>query len=256
MGERTSYAPGTFSWTDLATSDAAAAKPFYTAVFGWEYEDLPMGDGQFYSMAQRGGKSVAALSEAADQPPHWNCYVTVGSADDATALASEHGANVMVEPFQVMDVGRMSVIADPTGAALCLWEEQGNIGAELVNASGALSWNELITPDPGAAAEFYGRLFGWTTEEVPDSGGYLMIKNGDRLNGGMMPLDPETMGPDTPPNWMPYFGHDDVERLAGEIPGLGGQVYMGPMQMPFGTIAVIGDPQGAAFSVWTGEFDD
>ena len=256
MGERTSYPPGTFSWTDLATSDAPAAKTFYSAVFGWDYEDLPMGDGEVYSMALRDGRTVAALSGTQDQPPHWNCYVTVGSADDATAQAAEHGANVMVEPFQVMDVGRMSVIADPTGAALCLWEEQGNIGAALVNTPGAMTWNDLITPDADAAAEFYGRLFGWTTKETPGAGGYRTIINGERENGGMMPLDPATMGPDTPPNWMPYFGHEDVERLAGEIDGLGGRLLTGPMPMWQGAIAVFGDPQGAVFAVWTGVYDD
>lgn len=255
MGERTSYAPGTFSWTDLATSDAAGAKSFYTALFGWEYEDTPIGDGQFYSMAIRDGRQVAALSEA-DQPPHWNCYVTVVSADEATTRAGEHGANVMVEPFEVMDVGRMSVIADPTGAALCLWEARTNIGAELVNTPGAMTWNDLITPDPDAAADFYGRLFGWTTEEIPGAGGYRTIKNGERMNGGLMPLDPQQMGPDTPPNWMPYFGHEDVERVVGEIDTLGGRLYNGPMHMPRGTIAILADPQGAAFAVWTGEYDD
>ena len=61
---------------------------------------------------------------------------------------------------------------------------------------------------------------------------------------------------DTPANWMPYFGHDDVERLAGEIDGLGGQLFNGPVHMPQGTIAVLGDPQGAVFAVWTGQYDD
>src|SRR5215216_1661845 len=121
MGERTSYAPGTFSWAELATSDAATAKAFYTSVFGWDYEDNEIPDDGVYSMATRDGKYVAALFDA-DQPPHWNCYVTVESADDATARATELGGNVMAEPFDVMDVGRMAVIADPTGAALCVWE--------------------------------------------------------------------------------------------------------------------------------------
>src|SRR5690348_17029020 len=136
MGERTSYAPGTFSWAELATSDAEGAKGFYTRVFGWDYDDRPMGEGQVYSMAKRDGGTVAALF-ASDQPPHWNCYVTVASADDAAARASELGANVVAEPFDVMDVGRMSVIADPQGAMLCLWEPRGNPGAGRVNQPGA-----------------------------------------------------------------------------------------------------------------------
>lgn len=253
MGERTSYAPGTFSWAELLTSDADAAKAFYTRVFGWEYRDNPVGDGQVYSTALRDGKDVAALY-ASEQSPHWNCYVTIESADATAARASELGATVAAEAFDIFDVGRMAVIVDPVGAALCLWEPKRHIGATLVNAPGALTWNDLITPDPADSARFYGELFGWTTEEIPGAGGYRVIKNGERTNGGMMPLDPR-MGT-TPPSWMPYFGHEDLDRLLEEVAGLGGQVFNGPMRMPQGSIAVLGDPQGAAFAVWTGEYDD
>src|SRR5215204_2000169 len=99
MGERTNYAPGTFSWAELVTSDADAAKTFYTSVFGWEYRDNPIPDGSVYSTALRDGKDVAALFASSEQPPHWNCYVTVASADEATARAGELGASVMAEPF-------------------------------------------------------------------------------------------------------------------------------------------------------------
>lgn len=155
-------------------------------MFGWEYDDNPIDDGQ-------------------------------ASADEATTRAGEQGATVMMEPFDVMDIGRMSVIVDPTGAALCLWEPRGVIGATLVNVPGAMTWNDLVTPDPDAAVRFYGTLFGWTVEEIPDAGGYRVIRNGKRAKGGMVPLDPERMGADTPPNWMPYCGHEDVDRLVEEV---------------------------------------
>jgi uncharacterized protein len=155
-----------------------------------------------------------------------------------------------------MESGRMAVIADPTGAALCLWEPRSHIGAALVNAPGAMTWNDLVTPDPDAAASFYGALFGWTFEDIPDAGGYRVIRNGERSNGGVMPLDPERMGPETPPSWMPYFGHEDVDRLVGDIDGLGGRVFNGPMRMPQGAVAILGDPQGAVFAVWTGQYED
>ena len=111
MGERTSYPPGTFSWAELATSDADAAKAFYANVFGWEYRDAPIPDGSVYSTATRDGKNVAALF-ASDQPPHWNCYVTVESADATAARAGERGATILAEPFDVMDVGRTPVSLD------------------------------------------------------------------------------------------------------------------------------------------------
>ena len=250
MGERTSHPPGAFSWADLTTSDAAGAKAFYTALLGWDYDDRPVGDGQVYSMAMRDGKEVAALSQASDQPPHWNCYVTVSSADEAAAKAKDAGANVVAEPFDVMDAGRMAVISDPTGAFLSLWEPRENIGAQLVNTPGALTWSDLITPDADAATAFYGALFGWEFEEMPQGEGYRVIKNGDRTNGGVFPRT------DIPPNWMPYFGHEDVDRAVEEVPGLGGRVLNGPVRMPQGSIATFMDAQGAASSLWSGRYDD
>ena len=250
MGERTSYPPGTFSWAELATSDADAAKDFYTRVFGWEYEDNPAGEGQIYSMAKRDGHSVAALFKDDRMPPHWNCYVTVASADETTQKAKDLGATVIAEPFDVMEVGRMAVIADQGGAALSLWEPRAHIGATLVNTPGSMTWNDLVTPDPEQAVAYYGELFGWTFEEMPDSGGYRVIRNGERTNGGIFPFQ------ESPQNWLPYFGHDDVDALVGEIDGLGGQLFNGPAQLPNGRIAVLSDPQGAVFAVWTGEYDD
>jgi uncharacterized protein len=249
MGERTSHPPGTFSWAELATRDAEAAKAFYTQLFGWEYDDNPAGDDQIYSMAKRDGHYVAALFSA-DQPPHWNCYVTVASADETARQAAANGGSVMAEPFDVMDVGRMAVITDPAGATLCLWEPRAHIGAGLVNTPGSMAWNDLLTPDPEGAADFYGRLFGWTVEEIPNARGYRVIRNGERSNGGIFPQQ------EGPPAWIPYFGHDDTERLAREIGDLGGRLYNGPVQVPAGTFAVLGDPQGAVFAVLTGEYDD
>jgi predicted enzyme related to lactoylglutathione lyase len=251
MGERTSYAPGTFSWVELVTSDAEAAKAFYADVLGWAYRDTPIGEGMVYSTALVDGRAAGALYASAEQPPHWNCYVTVESVDEATRTAGELGANVMAEPFDVMDVGRMSVIAEPSGAALALWEPRNHIGASVVNQPGALTWNDLITPDPDAAARFYGSLFGWTTMEIPDAGGYRVIRNGPRANGGMQPARDGQ-----PPAWIPYFGHEDVDALHGRIADLGGRALTEPMSTGPGRIAVLADPQGAVFAVWTGDSED
>jgi hypothetical protein len=251
MAERTSYAPGTFSWVELVTSDADAAKAFYAEVFGWDYVDYPIGDGMVYTTALIEGKSAGALFVSSEQPPHWNSYVTVASADDAARRAGELGAEVMAPPFDVMEVGRMAVIADPTGAVLQLWEPRQNIGAEVVNQPGALTWNDLVTPDPDAAARFYGELFGWTFMEMPGSGGYRVIRNGERSNGGIPPAHPHS----GPPAWLPYFGHDDAEGLHGRIGELGGRALSDPMSIGPGRIAVLADPQGAAFAVWTGDYN-
>ena len=251
MGERKSYTPGTFSYAELATSDAAGAQAFYGQIFGWTFQEIPMGeDVPPYHPAFLGELQVGALFES-DQPPHWNSYVTVESADASAARAAELGATVVMEGFEVMDLGRMAVIADPSGAVLSLWEAKAHIGSQLVNAPGALAWNDLVTPDPEAGVRFYGDLFGWTFEEMPDSGGYRVIRNGERSNGGIFPMA------DVPqPAWMPYFGHDDVDALLGEIEALGGRLMTGPVTVPAGRFAVLTDPQGAVFAALTGDYDD
>ena len=192
MAERTKYAPGTFSWTDLSTTDQEGAKQFYGELFGWDADDQPVGDGMVYSMMNIGGKPVAGISlqnemqRQAGAPPAWNSYVTVESADESADRATKLGATVIAPPFDVMDVGRMAVIQDPQGAFFMVWEPKLHIGASIVNAHGALSWNELATTDLDASAEFYSELFGWQAEPLEGMAfPYRVIQNDGASNGGM-----------------------------------------------------------------------
>jgi predicted enzyme related to lactoylglutathione lyase len=255
MGERTSHAPGTFSWADLSTSDAAGAKAFYTSLFGCDFEDNPIPDDGVYTMLLNGGKAVAALFDRPqeEQPPAWNSYVTVDRADEAAASAQEHGGMVVMEAFDVMDVGRMAVFQDPTGAFLSVWQPAQSIGAERVNEPGAMTLNQLNTKNPERAQPFYESVFGWRFESVSSDPPYWGIYNGDRLNGGMMPL-PEDAG--APSHWLVYFGSESVDDDAGRIAELGGQVIVDPMAVPGGRILVAMDPQGAIFGLLSGRFDD
>jgi predicted enzyme related to lactoylglutathione lyase len=259
MGERTKYAHGVFSWTDLTTTDQEAAKQFYGALFGWEADDRPVGEGVVYSMMRLNGKDVAAISPQPEQqreagvPPTWNSYITVDSADDALSRAKELGATVHADAFDVMDVGRMGVVQDPQGAYFLVWEPKSHIGAALINVPGSLTWNELASPDLDASTAFYGDLFGWTTEAM--EGGafpYLVIKTPDgRSNGGIRPQTPQE-----PPYWLVYFGVDDAEAGVARVAELGGSKLAGPMSIGPGQIAIVQDPQGAVFALYAGEFDD
>ncbi|HEU5040241.1 MAG TPA: VOC family protein, partial [Gemmatimonadales bacterium] len=147
------YAPGRFCWVDLGTSDTAAAKGFYTGLFGWTVEDRPMGNGAFYTMLFSGGRSVAALYQQDPQqqamgiPPNWLSYICVESADRSAELAGKLGGTVLMDAFDVLDVGRMAMIQDPTGAVVALWEPRTHQGAEMVEEPNTLAWNELETGD-------------------------------------------------------------------------------------------------------------
>jgi predicted enzyme related to lactoylglutathione lyase len=255
MGERTSHPPGTFSWVDLQTADQDGAKTFYSTLLGWDYDDQPIGDGAVYSMAKLDGKSVAAIGplQGDEMPSHWNCYVTVASVDATAARAKELGANVIAEPFDVMDAGRMAAFADPQGAILSVWQPNQSIGAELVNVPGALTWNDLASPDVEASSTFYRALFGWGIAEIEGAEGqYWSIANNGRPNGGIMPM------PDGGhPAWNLYFYVEDAEATTAQATELGAGTIMGPMTLPNGsTFAILRDPSNAVFSVASGPVDD
>jgi uncharacterized protein len=258
MGERTKYTPGTFCWTDLSTTDQDAAKAFYGRLFGWEAVDNPVGDGIVYSMMRIDGNGVAAISPQPQQqrdagaPPSWNSYISVQSADRALERAAELGATVHAPAFDVFDAGRMGVAQDPQGAYFLVWEPKRHFGASLVNAPGALAWNELATPDMDASAGFYGELFGWTAEPIEGTEmPYMVIKNQEGWNnGGIRPaVDPE------PPYWLAYFGIDDIDHGLATVSELGGDKLAGPMAIGTGKIAVVRDPQGAVFALYAGQFE-
>ena len=259
MGERTTYTPGTFSWADVTTTDQDAAKAFYSGLFGWKAEDMPVGEGVSYTMMRQDGKDVAAISPQPQQqrdagvPPTWNSYVTVESADAAADTAGQLGATVHAPPFDVMEAGRMAVIQDPQGAFFMVWEPRQHIGAGLVNGPGALAWNELASPDVDASAAFYGELFGWTTDPFESSPQrYLIVKNRDRGNGGIRELGDQP----APPHWLVYFGIDDIDSGLSKVEELGGSKMIGPMDIGVARIVIVQDPQGAAFAIYDGEFQD
>jgi predicted enzyme related to lactoylglutathione lyase len=255
MATVTQHAPGTFCWVELATIDAAGAKKFYTSLFGWAHTDSDMGNGELYTMFHLKGASVGALYAMRDDerkmaPPHWNSYVAVESADDAAARAKQLGGRLILEPFDVMDAGRMAVVMDPQGAVFQLWQAKKHIGAGILGESGALCWNELMTTDTQGAEKFYSGLFPWRPESMPMSNGapYTVFKRGDVGACGMMAIAPE-MGP-VPPNWMPYFAVDDCDASVARALSLGGKGIVPATDIPnTGRFAVLQDPQGAVFSI-------
>jgi predicted enzyme related to lactoylglutathione lyase len=256
MATTTQHAPGTFSWPELATSDQDGAKKFYTTLFGWTYEDNDMGPEGTYTMLKLRGESVGALYKmrpeqaASGMPPCWGSYVTVENVDQATVKARGLGAKVMMEPFDVMDVGRMAVIADPQGAVFSLWQARKHIGATVLDEVGALCWTELMTTDASAAEKFYTGLFGWKPESMPMGPGmtYTVFKRGETAAGGMMQITAD-MGP-IPPNWGIYFQVADCDASAAKAASMGAQVVVPPKDIPnVGRFAILIDPQGAHFAI-------
>lgn len=264
MSERTEYAPGTPSWTDNASADPAAAATFYSGLFGWQTEDrMPAGSDGEYHMATLRGKDVAALGSnpMPGAPASWNSYITVASADDAAGAVKDAGGQVVMEPFDVMDAGRMAVCADPAGAAFMVWEPRGSIGAELVNEPGTLSWNELATRDVEGSKRFYGAVFGWQTSSMEFGEGEYTIwhpegaepatgpqEEGGNGIGGM--LSNQAWPEGTPSFWLTYFNVEDTDAAVAKAKELGATVAAPAFDAEgVGRIAVLTDPQGATFAL-------
>jgi hypothetical protein len=258
VADFTSHAPGTFSWPELSTSDQKGANAFYSGLFGWEINDQPMGPGDVYTMYQMRGKPIgAAATQRAEEkqmgvPPHWNSYVTVKSADESAKKAESLGGKIFAPPFDVMDVGRMAVIQDPTGAVFQIWEPKKHIGAMILNEPGTLCWTELTTTDTKAAEAFYTGLFGWTPKHSAAGAPmeYTEFSVGGVPSIGMMPK-PEQMPAHIPSYWMPYFQVASCDAGTAKAKELGGKVMVGPQDIPgTGRFTIASDPQGAVFALF------
>jgi predicted enzyme related to lactoylglutathione lyase len=259
MGKRTSYRPGTFSWVDLATSDPNAARSFYSGLFGWEPDDGDAADGVTYTTCRLGGEAVCGIFAMPEEmrdagaPSRWNSYVTVADADAAAARAVELGGEVVQEPIDVLDAGRMAILADTQGAALAVWQPRARIGAERVNDPGCLCMNELATGEYGPARDFYAAMFGWTMETIEPSGEapeLVFVHNEGTMNASFVPIEGGAR-----PYWRPVFTVASTEAAAGRVRELGGTVVLEPLEFSDGSIATALDPLGAEFSLFEGEVD-
>ncbi len=273
MPERDGYIPGVPCWIDTSQPDPEAAVDFYRGLFGWELEDVmpPDAPGDYFIARIRGGDVAAVGSVPEGAPPMavWNTYVWVESADDAAAKVGEAGGSAVMEPFDVMDAGRMAVFTDPEGAVFCVWQAQEHKGAGVVNEHGSLNFNGLNTRDPESAKAFYGSVFGWQTLglgggaemwTLPGYGDHLERDNPElrkQMAEAGAPAGFEDVvatinpipddQPDTPAHWSVTFAVDDADAIAAKAGELGGKVVVPPFDAPWVRTTVLADPQGATF---------
>ncbi|MGY4540984.1 putative enzyme related to lactoylglutathione lyase [Arthrobacter sp. UYNi723] len=249
----TSYRHGEPCWADVQTRDVEAAKAFYAAVFGWTFKDLPTPDGRSYAQAFVGEDLVAVV---APQNPHqeslgthaqWNIYF---AAEDAGALAEEvphAGGAVQFGPEEVADTGVMVFVDPPGGGTTGVWQPGTHTGSGRYNEAGALSWTELLTPEPRAAVAFFQQLFGHEVTEYPqdDGGTYsTLMVNGAEVAG--------IVAAEAPARWQIYFGVTDVAEAVRKAVAAGAEVLIAPEpdddDTP-GATATLQDPQGGVFSL-------
>ena len=253
----TKHALGSFCWIELATSDQAAAKNFYSSLFGWTANDTPMGPDDFYTIFKLEGQDAAAAyamrseQRAQGVPPHWRPYVAVASADDSARRAAELHGKVPVPAFDAGNSGRMAVLQDPAGAAFTVWESKAHSGTGIAGVNGTLCWADLSTPDRESAETFYSGLFGWNVmkEDENPAHAYWHIKNGEEFIAGIPPATHRP--PNTPAYWLAYFQVSDCDASAAHAEELGAKLNVRPMSMEkVGRLAVVADPQGATFAIF------
>ncbi len=254
MPEVTSYETGQPCWADVTSPDVDAAAGFYSDLFGWDAAKDARPEAGGYTMFSRNGRFVAAASSPPQEriPPHWAVYLAADDVDRIAAQIREAGGNVLMEPFDVLDVGRMTLAADPAGAVFGVWQGGNHMGSQLRDEPGTMNWAEVQTRDRAAAQPFYEQLFGYETEatETGATAGYVLLK----LNGGPVAglIQIETEWGDVPSNWSVVFEVDDCDAAVAKAQELGGSVVREPQSMEgVGRFAVLADPWGAVFQVIT-----
>lgn len=240
------------AWVDLATSDAAASRAFYSKLFGWQIEvsDDPQYGG--YGTAKFDGHSVGGIGpkQSEQTPTAWSLYIGSDDVDGLARQVEGLGGTIVVPPSDVGDQGRWAVFQDPSGATFSAWKaaQMSDFIADQPNAFG---WAELNARGVDTAIPFYERLFGWTakkSEFAADQPPYTEFQlDGESIAGAweMSPMVPANV----PSYWQVYFNVDDVDDAFQRAIAAGATEMLAPDDFPGGRFAIVSDPQGASFGL-------
>jgi predicted enzyme related to lactoylglutathione lyase len=249
---RSSAPLGAPTWIDLLTSELDRAKEFYGTVFGWTFESAGPEYGG-YVTAAKDGHPVAGLMGNNPEfraPDGWTTYLHSADVDATLAASTAAGGVTCGEPMDIKDKGRMATLTDPTGAFLGLWQPTGHNGFEVVNEAGAPVYFQLTTSDYGKALDFYRQVFGWQTEIVADTDEFRYSTasfDGKALLGVMDGTNHLPQG--VPSHWDFFLGADDVDKTVQLVKENGGTVIREAEDTPYGRLAAVADPTGAAFNL-------
>lgn len=248
MPRQDDHPPGAPAWVDTLQPDPVAATQFYGSLFGWTFdsEQQPDDTAVDYAVARLGRGRVAGVCQAPHgSPAGWRLCVRVDDLGRVLDAAEAVGATRLGDPTTVPRAGRVAMLADPGGVPFGLWEAGGLGGAERVDEPNTWQMASLHSPDLERSAAFYGTVFGWTVDPIPDAP-FAHWRLGDEVIGVL-----STAGPSVPPHWSVNFAVADVDDFADQASRLGGTALMAPFDTPGFRNAVISDPQGGVFAVST-----
>ena len=205
-----------------------------------------------YSVAELNGQGVAGLGPKMgppEAPTMWMTYLATSDADATAAKVKSAGGQLVMEPMDITDVGRMAVAVDPAGAVFGVWQARAFPGAQIVNDIGTMRWNEQVSRDFEGSKAFYAAVFGYEYGDMSGSGfSYATFKVDGRDVGGIGDLHAGVPA-DTPPGWRVYFGAADTDASVVRVQAAGGSVIREPIDHPYGRMSTVADDQGAVFSL-------
>jgi len=250
---------GRFCWYDLMSTDPAGSQEFYGALFGWTVKPTPMG-GMTYDMLHMGDTPIGGIVPlGADDglPTHWIPYVAVADIKTLCEKVVPKGGQVCVPPTSI-GPGTFAVLADPQGAYISVWENDEELVPPTPKGTpGLFCWNECMTTDAEAGAQFYASLFPWKVEAMEmEVGGckmtYRTFNMEDGHHSGILDLPPDAIEGGAKPHWLSYVTVDDCDVAMGKAKELGAQILCPPTDIPeTGRFCVIQDPQGGMLSLFT-----
>jgi uncharacterized protein len=247
---------GRFVWYELLTTDPEAAEAYYSQVVGWGTQPVPgfEGPSTLFTVGEAPVCGMKKLPESVRKrgaPPTWVGHVLVDDVDAATLRARRLGGTVFVDPYDIPNVCRISMIADPQNAVIGMmtWSLPQKYPPVAAAMPGRIGWHELLTTDWEQGYSFYSALFGWQKSDaldIGDMGTYQVFAADGPPVGGMFnkpPVIPATF-------WLYYFNVADFDAAVERIAASGGVVANGPMEAPGGGwIVQARDPQGALFAL-------
>lgn len=248
---------GQFNWHELYSPNLPLVLPFYLALLGWTATDVPMDNGETYTIVSSNDVRLGGLNPTSPDLDlsGWTSYIAVSDIAATVDLVTSIGGRLLAPAFDVPSVGRVAYLADPAGAQFSLFAEEipgrypaitGGYGQR-----GLPSWHELTTPDDAEAIAFYTSVTGWehvvwdmdglsyhgmTIDEIPVAG----IYRGE---------------PDQPATWTIYFEtNGSLAEAISAVPSLGGNLIGERVAVPgTGEFQMVQDPAGTVFGLLASE---
>lgn len=244
------YSSGTPCWVDTVQPEPIAAMRFYGALLGWSFNGPEVGpdraDGNYYT-ARLAGRPVAGVGQApAGAAATWRTHVCVDDVGQAVTRTERAGGTLTTDVIDAGPAGYLASITDSTGIPLHLWQPGARQfrWAERTGEPNTWAMSSLHTPDVQRARDFYGTVFGWELETIPNAPFSRW-----RLNGRIVAVVTATDGITAPQHWGVNFLVRDADAIAQQATTLGGLIVMAPMNTPGLRSAVIADPHGGFVAI-------